>query len=173
MSKQKDEAIYRKGWNDGFAKGAAAARFQLEAENAELREEYDWMYEFQSRMAERINGNPDVHNLVDYVNKLEAENARLRSEFESIGTVAYLYGRNDLKAENKKLRDELDQWHRLTAGIELPEYPISQFVPKDLERENAKLRGLVRDLWLQLLNAYDRKEVDEFADRMRELGVEV
>ena len=38
MSRQKDEAIYRKGWNDGFAKGAAAARFQLEAENAELRE---------------------------------------------------------------------------------------------------------------------------------------
>lgn len=38
MSKQKDEAIYRKGWNDGFAKGAAAARFQLEAENAKLRE---------------------------------------------------------------------------------------------------------------------------------------
>lgn len=38
MSKQKDEAIYRKGWDDGFAKGAAAARFQLEAENAKLRE---------------------------------------------------------------------------------------------------------------------------------------
>ena len=38
MSRQKDEAIYRKGWNDGFAKGAAAARFQLEAENAKLRE---------------------------------------------------------------------------------------------------------------------------------------
>lgn len=71
----------------------------------ELREEYDWIYEFQSRMADRISGNPDVHNLVDYVNKLEAENARLRSEFESIGTVAYLYGRNDLKAENEKLRE--------------------------------------------------------------------
>lgn len=42
-----------------------------------------------------------------------------------------------------------------------------------LEAENESLRELVRDLWLQLLNAYDRKEVDEFADRMRELGVEV
>jgi hypothetical protein len=39
--------------------------------------------------------------------------------------------------------------------------------------ENAKLRELVRDMWLQLLNAYDRKEVDEFASRMRELGAEV
>ena len=38
MSKQKDEAIYRKGWDDGFAKGAAAARFKLEAENEKLRE---------------------------------------------------------------------------------------------------------------------------------------
>ena len=42
-----------------------------------------------------------------------------------------------------------------------------------LKAENAKLRELVADLWMQLLNAYDRKEVDEFADRMRELGIEV
>ena len=38
--------------------------------------------------------------------------------------------------------------------------------------ENAKLRELVADMWLQLLNAYDRKEVDEFVDRMHELGVD-
>lgn len=44
----------------------------------ELREEYDWIYEFQSRMAERISGDPDVHNHVDYVNQLEVENAKLR-----------------------------------------------------------------------------------------------
>jgi len=42
-----------------------------------------------------------------------------------------------------------------------------------LDTENAKLRELVLDMWWQLLNAYDRKEVDEFADRMRELGVGV
>ena len=29
-------------------------------------------------MAERISGNPDVHNHVDYVNQLERENAKLR-----------------------------------------------------------------------------------------------
>ena len=46
-------------------------------------------------------------------------------------------------SENAKLREEVEQWHRLTAGIELPEYPITQFQPKDLERENAKLRKLV------------------------------
>lgn len=53
----------------------------------------------------------------------------------------------DLEAENARLREELAQWERLTAGIELPEYPITQFQPKDLERENAKLRELVRELW--------------------------
>ena len=41
-----------------------------------------------------------------------------------------------------------------------------------LQTENAKLRELVADMWLQLLNAYDRKEVDEFVDRMHELGVD-
>ena len=40
------------------------------------------------------------------------------------------------------------------------------------QAENAKLRELVADMWLQLLNAYDRKEVDEFVDRMHELGVD-
>lgn len=44
----------------------------------ELRDEFDWMYEFQSRMAERIRGDAGVHNLVDYVGKLESENAELR-----------------------------------------------------------------------------------------------
>ena len=52
----------------------------------------------------------------------------------------------DLKDENAKMRNELDQWERLTANIELPEYPIAEFQPKDLERENAKLRELVHRL---------------------------
>ena len=45
-----------------------------------------------------------------------------------------------LKAENAKLREELAKWERLAAGIDLPEYPVTQFKPKDLERENVKLR---------------------------------
>ena len=44
----------------------------------ELREEFDWISDFQSRMAERIRGDADVHNLADYVGKLERENADLR-----------------------------------------------------------------------------------------------
>ncbi len=44
---------------------------------------------------------------------------------------------------------------------------------KTVVYENANLRELVADLYAQLLNAYDPKELDEFYDRMRELGVEV
>ena len=51
-----------------------SADFTLE----ELRAEYDWLYEFQSHLAERIRGDADVHSLADYVAKIEAENAKLR-----------------------------------------------------------------------------------------------
>ena len=50
----------------------------------ELRDEFDWITEFQSRMAERIRGDADVHNLVDYVGKLEAENAMLRELVQDV-----------------------------------------------------------------------------------------
>ena len=41
----------------------------------------------------------------DRVRKAEAENAKLKQELEAVGTAAYLYGRNDLAAENAKLRE--------------------------------------------------------------------
>ena len=49
----------------------------------------------------------------------------------------------------------------------------SEYVFYVPESEVSKLRELVMDMYSQLLNAYDPKELDEFADRMRELGVEV
>lgn len=55
----------------------------------ELREEFDWISEFQSRMAERICGDADVHNLVDYVGKLESENARLRELVKHLNVCNY------------------------------------------------------------------------------------
>lgn len=36
--------------------------------------------------------------------------------------------------ENARLLQEIEQWEWLTKNIDLPEYPITQFVPKDLER---------------------------------------
>lgn len=50
----------------------------------ELRDEFDWMFGFQGRMAERIRGDADVHSLVDYVGKLEGENERLEDENERL-----------------------------------------------------------------------------------------
>ena len=38
---------------------------------------------------------------------------------------------------------------------------------------NDKLEDLVLDLYCQLLNAYDAKELGEFVERMKELGIEV
>ena len=46
---------------------------------AELRDEVDWMFEFNARMAEHIRGDADAHSLAGYVCSLEDENARLRS----------------------------------------------------------------------------------------------
>ena len=66
----------------------------------ELRNEYDWMYEFMSRMAERIRGDADVHNLADYVQKLEDENARLRSCLSDDAENA-----KAIMGENKALRE--------------------------------------------------------------------
>ena len=83
--------------------------------------------------------------------------------------------------ENAKLRDELAKWERLAASIVLPEYPVTQFKPKDLERENAKLRELVRFIMHQCNDGNPR--CNECIDwnggecvaltRMRGMGIEV
>lgn len=52
--------------------------------------------------------------------------------------------RKELEDESAKLRDELAKWEQLVVGIDLPEYPVTQFKPKDLERENAKLSELAK-----------------------------
>lgn len=81
-----------------------------------------------------------------------------------------------LESENEELRNELGQWERLTANVELPEYPVTQFVPKDLERENAKLRELVRLLLYGLDHDAEPADAlvwsDEVNRLVKELGVE-
>lgn len=115
-------------------------------------------------------------------NGLKAENAELRKERDFYCNQVIENGGRAQRAidalndENAKLREELEQWHRLTAGIELPEYPITEFKPKDLERENAKLRELCADMWRGAVTRMDFAEryafIGEFVDRMRELGVD-
>ncbi len=85
----------------------------------------------------------------------------------------------DMLDENAKLHGELEQWHSLTANIELPEYPVTQFQPKDLERENAKLRELVRDMYksmdvsCQFGHAIPAGTMAHIKNRVIGLGVEV
>ncbi len=85
----------------------------------------------------------------------------------------------ELESENAKLRDELAKWERLTANIELPEYPITKFKPKDLERENAKLRELVKNMYGWLVVNYEKSYViplnglNDIERDMRELRIEV
>ena len=85
----------------------------------------------------------------------------------------------ELRGENARLREELAKWERLAAVIDLPEYPVTQFKPKGLERENARLRELVRDMWeFGFSKNAGANSIEEWhakcealADRMREMGV--
>lgn len=109
----------------------------------ELREEYDWMCEFQSRMAERIRGDADVHNLVDYVRKLEADRERMfRACVEKNQTILRLCDeRARLREMCRRLFDEL--------------------------------YTLVDDNFSDVYTQYEHSDVQPFYDELRELGIEV
>lgn len=108
----------------------------------------------------------------DRVRKAEAESARLREQLAKARDPQRIGGTADPESfvyAIEQLREF--RWQHATNDEEA--IPYINNVADAHERENARLRELVADMWLQLLNAYDRKEVDEFADRMRELGLEV
>ena len=61
-------------------------------------------------LARRMDGLvPDtaalLREVADTLGQLKVENAKLREELEAVGTAAYLYGRDDLKAENARLHE--------------------------------------------------------------------
>ena len=145
----------------------------------ELREEFDWIYEFQSRMAERIREDADVHNLVDYVRKLERSNEWLQAAVE------------DSTRDFSKLADENADLRREIALNE-PLFETLNAANDALLEENAELRELVRDMYEfvyecqlgceQYLATFDAEHAtyDEstcndcwMKRRMRELGIEV
>jgi len=100
-------------------------------------------------------------DVLAYLSAIEDENAKLRLQIHWIK-------KGDIYAYEAG-------YHDGATNYELDHCPSCKNIAdlQDALDENAKLRELVRDMWLQLLNAYDRKEVDEFADRMRELSMEV
>ncbi len=109
----------------------------------ELRDEFDWICEFQSRMAERIRGDADVHNLVDYVRKLEADRERMfRACVEKNQTILRLCDeRARLREMCRRLFDEL--------------------------------YTLVDDNFSDVYTQYEPSDVQPFYDELRELGIEV
>ena len=93
--------------------------------------------------------------------------------------------REELAERIVGLEDELAKWERLTAGIQLPEYPITQFQPKDLERENVLLRTSVSQMYRDMQGVLDmstdtvfvdsigtlRDKMDWYMQAMAELGM--
>ena len=82
-----------------------------EFDETELRDEFDWMYEFNSRMAERIRGDADFHSLAGYVSELEDENASLH------GRIAFL---EDENAKLRRLACKLHHCQKHTECVDCP-----------------------------------------------------
>lgn len=124
MSAENDLALaYLMGYDDALAKrkpDASKARvlgpYDLAVENARLQEQME-------RLVTLLRNDCDIEAswdglrrfwsiglteggclMRDRACKAEAENSKLREELEVVGTAAYLYGRDDLKAENARLR---------------------------------------------------------------------
>lgn len=109
--------------------------------------------------ADETNGTPADATLVmrsidrlrqaleGYIDQLESFDklqTHCDRQRERIATLEAIHKRD--KGMVAELRQELAKWERLTASIELPEHPITEFQPKDLERENAKMRRLITAL---------------------------
>lgn len=102
----------------------------------ELRDEFDWMFEFQSRMAERIRGDADVHHLVDYVGKLESENAKLRKccvYYDRDNNTCGYYDpiSHRLGAENAKLRELCADMFKLAGEVYVPLEDAGDWMARD------------------------------------------
>ena len=179
----------------------------------QLQRIHDIEYSCDSReeLAERIVGLEDayaqkVKSSDDYMVQLMSCEISLDGMHLIYGIMSDRYDEvidllRDARDEYVELRDELEQWHRLTANIELPDYPVTQFQPKDLERENVLLRTFVDQMYRDMQGVLDmstdtvfvdsigtlRDKMDwymrvmaelgmppaDYESRMRELGIEV
>ena len=138
------------------------ARKALAYENERLRDELEdertengWALEFMNRMGEKVRCS-DATSLKEYVEKIEAENKRLLKDrnvwFQAHGKQEQKCF--DLVAENAKLRERY-----------LHECQDNEFLRELCADMAAELRGLGID--------FKRVGWCDYADRMRELGVEV
>lgn len=116
----------------------------------------------REEMAEALqSAERSAHIWQTCTNAVREENAEIRAQMD--GLIKILRNDHDLDACWDGLRHF---W-----CIELTDKGIRK--RDKLDGEVAKLRELVRDLYSQLLYAYDPKEIDEYRDRMCELEIEV
>ena len=105
-----------------------------------------------------------IDSLIREIEKLQDENDKLSEQVISC-----------IEAENAKLQDELEFANNQC------ERAILELLDQQgqLEADNAKLRELVRDMWLHSYCSIaktrkdDERHVEDVMKRMRELGVEV
>ena len=93
-----------------------------------------------------------IWELRDMVHKERAEADRLRDELEAVGTTAYLYGRDDLKAERDKLRELVRDYYMFEHG----DCHSCRYHDECRKDESCRCIAPIR-----------------LADRTRELGIEV
>ena len=66
----------------------------------------------------------------------------------------------------RQLEAELNKWRKLTDGIELPDYPMAKFMPKDKDRRIAELEAKLRECDEQRIEYRDQR--DWYRDRLGE-----
>jgi len=66
----------------------------------------------------------------------------------------------------RQLEAELNKWRKLTDGIELPDYPMAKFMPKDKDRRIAELEAELRECDEQRIEYRDQR--DWYRDRLGE-----
>ena len=64
----------------------------------------------------------------------------------------------------RQLEAELNKWRKLTDGIELPDYPMAKFMPKDKDRRIAELEAELRECDEQRIEYRDQR--DWYRDRL-------
>ena len=137
---------------------------QLKAENEYLRE----LSKFHYECSEFYRDERD---------KLKAENARLRDELAKARDPQRIGGQADPNSFVYAI-EQLREFRWQHATNDEDAIPYINNVAAAHERENAKLRKLVRDMWHLLFDWLFKnhevpwKELEAAHDRMRELGVD-
>jgi len=110
---------------------------KYKAKADELQERVDSLTAELDKLAKQreiLQGALDI--AVQNETKLESERDTLNTRCNALETE-----QADLHETINELESELDNWRKLTDGIELPDYPMTEFMPKDKDRRIAELEA--------------------------------